>query len=213
MSGDTCVLTLTRAAGYNDSLSFALHPDGSNHDWVYDATEGKESLILWSTVNLTDISVIHALSTYLSMCKELTKMTELHRNYNNSNDNNNSKLNMTVPKYFSEADLKSFHNGDCYHCPGFAGVKSKVQRNDMAWPRSLRWELFGDFELSDTRRVWLLAPGRRHLVLHWEVFMSALHGSFKERTHPEMVEARGGTCFGCVPSSVLVLFWEYEDDE
>lgn len=65
----------------------------------------------------------------------------------------------------------------------------------------------------DTRCVWLLAPGRRHLVLHWEAFMSALHGSCKEGTHPEMVEARGGTCFGCVPSSVLVLFWEYEDDE
>lgn len=64
-------------------------------------------------------------------------MTELRRNYNNSNDNN-SKLNMTVPKYFSEADLKGFHNGDCNHCPAFAGVKSEVQRNDVAWPRSLR---------------------------------------------------------------------------
>lgn len=31
-AGDTCVLRLTRAAGYDDSLSFALHPDGSNHD-------------------------------------------------------------------------------------------------------------------------------------------------------------------------------------
>lgn len=43
---ETRVLRLTGAAGYDDSLRFALHPDGSNHDRVYDATEGRESWVL-----------------------------------------------------------------------------------------------------------------------------------------------------------------------
>lgn len=98
-AGDMCVLRLTRAAGYDDSLSFALHPDGSNHDWIYDTTEGKESLILWGTVNLTDIPVICALWIYSSMCKKLIEMTGLHRNNNNNNNNDdkNNKQNMTLP--------------------------------------------------------------------------------------------------------------------
>ena len=97
---NTCVLRLTSAAGYNDSLSFALHPDGSNHNWVYDTAEGKESLILWGTVNLTDISVIHAPWIYFSVYKEPMEMAELSKN--DSNNNRNSKLNMTIPKYFQE---------------------------------------------------------------------------------------------------------------
>lgn len=106
-SGDTCVLRLTSAAGYSDSLSFALHPDGSNHDWVYDTAEGKESLILWGMVNLTDISVIRSLWIYFSKCKKPTEMAELHKN--DSNNNRNSKLHMTLPKYFQEQPKEFSH--------------------------------------------------------------------------------------------------------
>lgn len=106
-SGDTCVLRLTSADGYSDSLSFALHPDGSNHDWVYDTAEGKESLILWGMVNLTDISVIRYLWIYLSTCKKPTETAELHKN--DSNNNRNSKLHMTLPKYFQEQPKEFSH--------------------------------------------------------------------------------------------------------
>lgn len=75
------VLRLTRTAGYDDSLSFALHPDGSNHNWVDDTVEGEELLVL-GTINLIDIVVICALRVRLSMCKEFTEVMGLHRNNN-----------------------------------------------------------------------------------------------------------------------------------
>lgn len=80
-AGVTGMLRLTRTAGYDDSLSFALHPDGSNHNWVDDAAEG-EKLLVSGTINLTDIRVICALRIYLSMCKEFTEVVGLHRNNN-----------------------------------------------------------------------------------------------------------------------------------
>lgn len=167
---NTCVLRLTSAAGYNDSLSFALHPDGSNHNWVYDTAEGKESLILWGTINLTDISVIHAPWIYFSVYKEPMEMAELRKN--DSNNNRNSKLKWLYQN-ISRSNLKNFHTEVCYHFPAYADISFEVRSSDMVWPTCLRQELVGDFEMSEAKTVWLLAPDRRHLILHRDVLVSA----------------------------------------
>lgn len=59
----TGMLRLTRTAGYDDSLSFALHPDGSNHNRIYNTAEGEELLIL-GTINLTGLNASHLCSKH-----------------------------------------------------------------------------------------------------------------------------------------------------
>lgn len=43
-AGVTGMVRLTRTAGSDGSLSFALHPDGSDHNWVYDTAEGEQQI-------------------------------------------------------------------------------------------------------------------------------------------------------------------------
>lgn len=81
----------------------------------------------------------------------------------------------------------------------------------MSWPRCRRQDLIGDFELTEARSAWVPASGRRHLIPVQGCACG--FGSCKKDTSPEMGEARGWTCFGCVSASGLVLLCEYEADK